>query len=424
MSGKLPVMVGKVLHMLSQRPSLTGSGITLDSMVDIARETGWDQHAIVGSPSSSTAPDVGGLPRGSISPLLFDRHPLNFPIPGMSDVMPYSSTRFSTMPWAQLKVYIDSWRHHLNDVIDHFEPDIIHSHHIWLLSSIIKDVAPRTPVITHCHATGLRQMTLCPHLADRVARGCSRNEQFAVLHREHAEKLARVLHLPTHRIHIVGAGYNERVFHAEQRTDAHDRNIVYAGKFSHAKGLPWLLDAVENLAQKHSDLTLHVAGSGAGAQSENLRRRMMSMAPTVVLHGQLTQPALADLMRRCKICVLPSFHEGLPLALVEAFACGCRIVATRLPGVEDGLAPSLGDALDLVSLPRLRSADIPLDRDIPAFVEELTDTLDAALNAPSVDTASAAFARNLAPFTWRAVFERVEKIWKTASNTLKMIQCD
>ncbi len=411
---KLPVMAGKVLHVLSQRPSLTGSGITLDSMVDIAREAGWDQHAVVGSPASSPAPDVGGLPRGSISPLLFGSFPLDFPIPGMSDVMPYPSTRFSSMAEARLKVYTDSWQRHLGEVIDHFKPDIIHSHHIWLLSSIIKDVAPHTPVITHCHATGLRQMTLCPYLADRVTRGCSRNEQFAVLHREHAEKLAEVLHLPTHRIHLVGAGYDERVFHTERRSDARNKNIIYAGKFSHAKGLPWLLDAVKNLTRKHSGLTLHVAGSGAGAQSEDLRERMISMSPAVVLHGQLTQPALADLMRRCKICVLPSFHEGLPLALVEAFACGCRIVSTRLPGVEDGLAPYLGAALDLVSLPRLKGADKPLERDIPAFVEELTDTLDAALDAPPVDTASAAFARSLAPFTWRAVFERVEKIWETA----------
>ncbi len=411
---KLPVKRGKALHVLSQRPSMTGSGITLDSMVDIAGETGWDQHAVVGSPVSSPSPDVGGLPRGSISPLLFDSLPLNFPIPGMSDVMPYPSTRFSSMSEAQLKTYADSWQRHLNEIIDHFKPDIIHSHHIWLLSSIIKDVAPDIPVITHCHATGLRQMTLCPHLADRVSRGCSRNEQFAVLHSEHAEKLAEVLHLPTHRIHLVGAGYDERVFHAEHRLKAQNTNIIYAGKFSHAKGLPWLLDAVKNLTPKHSGLTLHVAGSGAGAQSEDLRERMISMSPTVVLHGQLTQIALADLMRRCKICVLPSFHEGLPLALVEAFACGCRIVSTRLPGVEDGLAPSLGAALDLVSMPRLRDADIPLEQDIPAFVEELTDTLDAALNAPPVDTASVAFSTSLAPFTWRAVFKRVEKIWKAA----------
>ena len=56
---------------------------------------------------------------------------------------------------------------------------------------------------------------------------------------------------------------------------------------------------------------------------------MLSMAPAVTLHGQLNQPQLAVLMRRCGVCVLPSFYEGLPLVLIEAAACGCRIVAAE-----------------------------------------------------------------------------------------------
>ena len=71
------------------------------------------------------------------------------------------------------------------------------------------------------------------------------------------------------------------------------------------------------------------------------------------------------------VFVLPSFSEGLPLVLVEALACGCRLVATRLPGVVSGLAEPLGDALDLVDLPRLERVDQPDPRDLPAFVETL-----------------------------------------------------
>ena len=50
-------------------------------------------------------------------------------------------------------------------------------------------------------------------------------------------------------------------------------------------------------------------------------------------------------MRRCAVCVLPSFYEGVPLVLVEAAACGCRIVATALPGVIEQIAPYLNDAI-------------------------------------------------------------------------------
>ena len=96
-----------------------------------------------------------------------------------------------------------------------------------------------------------------------------------------------------------------------------------------------------------------VAGSGAGEEADRLRTRMLAMAPTVVLHGQLSQAALAELMRTCAVFVLPSFYEGLGLVLVEALACGCRLVATALPGVQEQLAPLLGPALQKVAMPRM-----------------------------------------------------------------------
>jgi glycosyltransferase involved in cell wall biosynthesis len=134
---------------------------------------------------------------------------------------------------------------------------------------------------------------------------------------------------------------------------------------------------------------------------------MEAMAPVVVRHGQLDQAALADLMRRCDICVLPSFYEGVPLVLVEAAACGCRIVSTALPGVIEQIESHLGDRLDLVPLPRLAGVDQPDVEDLPRFVEDLTAALTRALQAEKQIPAP-----DLGHFTWDAVFGRVEKIWR------------
>ena len=409
-----------VLHLLSQRPSLTGSGVTLDALVRHARDAGWRQAVVVGVPRSEPHPAVGDLAPSSIHPLLFGpggHGGLDFPVPGMSDVMPYESTRFASLEEGQLAAYRQAWRDHLARVIDRVRPDVIHAHHIWLLSALLRDVAPDTPIVSQCHATGLRQLALCPHLADEVRRGCARNDRFVVLHHEHAAQLAQALGVGRDRIHEVGAGYREELFHPGGRAapDRAAKQLLYIGKFSEAKGLPWLLDALEHLTPHHADLTLHVAGDGAGDEAEALRRRMEAMAPTVVLHGQLTQPALADLMRRCAVCVLPSLYEGVPLVLVEALACGCRLVATRLPGIVHQLAPHLGDGLDLVDLPRLQTIDTPAPADLPDFVERLRAALDAALHKPppTVDP------RRLAPFTWSALFHRVESVWLTLIKEAK-----
>jgi len=409
-------MPERVLHILSQRPSLTGSGVTLDALVRHAAEAGWEQAVVVGVPSEDPNPQVGALPAEQLFPLVFGGSDLPFALPGMSDVMPYPSSRFSTLTATELDQYRHAWRRHLRRVVATVQPHIVHSHHIWLLSSLLKDVAPDLPVVTQCHATGLRQMILCPHLADEVRRGVGRNDGFLVLHDEHADLLGRTLAVSSDRIEVVGAGYREDLFHTRGRETtsaaATPIRLLYVGKYSAAKGLPWLLDAFGELRRQNPRLELHVAGSGAGEEANDLRQRMTAMVPAVVLHGQLDQPELATLMRRCKVCVLPSFYEGVPLVLVEALACGCRLVTTALPGVLSRLAPGLAPAMELVPLPRLRDADRPVAADLPGFVHDLRTALALALSRPPLGDPAETMAAALAEFSWRSVFERVETVWR------------
>jgi len=397
----------RVLHLLSQRPSLTGSGITLDAIVRHAGAAGWEQRVVVGAPSDDSAPEIGGLDDDHILPLAFGAGRLPFAVPGMSDVMPYPSTVFGAMTDHEVERYRSEWRRHLRAVIGSFAPDVIHSHHVWLMSSLLKDIAPNIPVVTQCHATGLRQMALVPSLAPEVRSGCARNDAFVVLHQGHADNLARRLDITAERIHVVGAGYRDDLFHPRGRDPGQSSALLYIGKYSAAKGLPWLLDAFERLSLHDPDLRLHIAGDGAGDEAGSLRERMRTMAPGVVRHGQLAQAELAELMRRSTVCVLPSFFEGLPLVLVEALASGCRLVATDLPGVVDELAPRIGDALELVELPAMAGIDNPVPAELPAFVDRLEAGIERALQAPPLGDQTGI----LASFTWPAVFERIEHVW-------------
>jgi len=402
-----------VLHILSQRPGLTGSGVTLDALVRRAAAAGWTQHVVVGVPNADPAPAVGDLDPTHVSALTFEGGRVDFPVPGMSDVMPYRSTRFSDMTEQQLSAYRDAWRFHLAGAVERFAPHVIHSHHLWIVSSMIKDVAPGIPVATQCHATGLRQMRLCPHLADDVRRGCARNERFLALHAGDAGEIARQLRVADERVHVVGAGYRDDLFHATGRRPAAAPRLVYVGKYSVAKGLPWVLDAVQRLARDRPGLELHVVGSGAGTEADALLSRMQSMEPVVRLHGTLSQERLAELLRTCHAFVLPSFYEGVPLVVVEALACGCRPVATDVPGVRDELARHLGPALIRVPLPRLKGVDTPHPEDLPAFVDDLSRAIETALDEP-IDLAAA--DDGLGRYTWTAVSHRVEAIWHRLSN--------
>jgi glycosyltransferase involved in cell wall biosynthesis len=55
----------------------------------------------------------------------------------------------------------------------------------------------------------------------------------------------------------------------------------------------------------------------------------------VELVGSVPPEQVIGLLLDHDALLLPSFYEGLPLTLLEAQACGCVPVASRLPGVTD-----------------------------------------------------------------------------------------
>lgn len=406
-------MTDTVLHVLSQRPALTGSGVTLDAIVKCAARSGWRQHVVVGVPLEDSLPKVASLPRENVHPLIFGRADLPFPLPGMSDVMPYRSTRFAEMSAEQITAYQRAWQSHLRAVVAEVQPDIIHSHHVWLVSAFIKDVAPKVKVVTHCHATGLRQMSLAPHLAESVLKGCRRNDHFFALHDEQAAELGRLLNIEESRISVIGAGYNEELFHTAGRRSSPTFRLVYAGKLSSAKGLPWLLDAVRQLTDEGVQITLDVAGSGSTEEARLLRQRLADFGSNVRYHGHLSQEELANLLRASSVFVLPSFYEGLPLVLVEALASGCRLVSTRLPGVTDRLVKYFQDAVELVPLPRMRRVDTPDPADLPSFTSNLADAIRRAIHLPPLDSESSILKAVKLNFSWSSVFARIESVWNS-----------
>ncbi|MEZ4386903.1 MAG: glycosyltransferase family 4 protein [Candidatus Krumholzibacteriia bacterium] len=405
----------RVLFILSQRPELTGSGITVDALVRQAIAAGHEPWVLCGVPAGERAPEVGGLPPGRVTTVRFgDGGDLPFAVPGMSDVMPYASTVWSTMTADQLSIYRDIWKQAICTTAARCRPDLVHGNHLWLVSSLLPEALPGVPALAHCHGTGLRQMALCPQLREQILPGLRRLRGFAVLHDDHAQQIAAILGAARSDIHVVGAGYRDELFHLSADTDADARrdHLAYVGKFAAAKGLPWLLDACEACWAAGEPLTLHVIGDGAGAEAEALRRRMQDLAPRVMIHGRLGQADLADRLRRCAALVLPSFYEGLPLVLAEARACGCRLVSTALPGVVKQLAPAFGPALDLVEPPRLSGPDTPESADLPGFTRRLARAVAAAAVAPLLPPTTG----ELAPFTWAAVFARVEQAWQAAAR--------
>jgi len=401
----------KILHLLSQRPELTGSGMYVQAVMRQAALRGHENFLVAGIPDGP-APDLEVIDGSTCAFVRFGGGGLPFPVVGMSDVMPYPNTRFSDLTPEDVDAYEEAFALELTRVVEDFSPDIIHSHHLWLVSALARKLFPEIPMVTSCHGTDLRQFETCPNLAGLVLGHCGGVNGVMALTRTQAEKIASLYNMPKERIHVVGGGYDEERFSPVEKASTPPVEILYAGKLSLAKGVPWLLKSLTRL----TDLPwrLHLAGSSNGAEKELCHALAENLGDRVVFHGMLPQDDLAGLMKKSHLFVLPSFFEGLPLVLLEALASGCRLVATSLPGVRELLGEPTDDLFRIINLPPLETVDSPYAADEERleerFAEALRGQICRIMENPTIDMASA--QKILAPYTWPGVFDRIERVYE------------
>ncbi len=403
----------RVLHCLSQIPGKTGSGIYLQSIIREAAEKGIEQAVVCGLPATMTTAEAQlEIVSENIFPVYFESPELPFPVAGMSDVMPYPSTRFSNFTPLQLEQYETAFSKTLNDVVSKFSPNIIHTHHLWLMTALVKKLFPEIHVVTSVHGTELRQLKLAQQLSKKVINGISQIDKVMVLNHEQRRQVITEFDFPAERVVVTGTGYRQDLFCRSFCAKEEVPTIIYAGKLSRAKGVPWLLKAFTKIEE---DSVLWIAGSGDGPEAEEIRTAAANDT-RVELLGALSQAELAAYFQRAHIMVLPSFYEGLPLVLLEALACDCRVVVTDLPGIrelvsEDAVAEEL---VNCISKPPLTDPDILEKEHEKPFLDNLERALRKQLGKIKEQQFICGhnLQRTLDETGWHKVFTRIEKVYE------------
>jgi glycosyltransferase involved in cell wall biosynthesis len=182
--------------------------------------------------------------------------------------------------------------------------------------------------------------------------------------------------------------------------------VLFVGFFSRDKRPDLLLDAWMRVAQRIGQaIVLVCVGATRSAYFEvdpRLAEGMRERADAAGLGGRLmfVEPTneLDRYFRSADVFALPSAREAMPMALLEAMACGLPCVAWRLPRVtdvivDDGLSGLLVDSTD-------RLAD--------ALESLVTDTSRAqAIGARARQTIVDRFGVDRAAERWLAAYRRV-----------------
>lgn len=395
----------KILSITAQKPHSTGSGTYLTELVRAFDRMGHRQAVVCGifpddavdfpegvscypvffseKPEASNKPDPDLLAAPCKAPAgRFDTLP--FPVVGMSDIMPYESTRYRDLTPEMVSQFEKAFigtpgkAGAVSRAIEDLDPDLIICHHLFLLTALVRKHFPERRIIGISHGTDLRQMVNCDNLRELVRPHIAKLDMALALHEEQRTQIMELFGLDGSKVAVIGSGYNDRLFNTEdriERTPGEPVRICYAGKISRPKGVPEMLKALSMLADdsKVPPFELTMAG---GCQDDALKDTLEELPDHATWLGQIPQPALAELLRRTDIFVLPSYFEGLPLVLIEAMASGAVPVSTDLPGVRPWIDANVGHPnVIYVAMPEMKSIDEPTDDGREAFTSDLTAVL-------------------------------------------------
>lgn len=166
------------------------------------------------------------------------------------------------------------------------------------------------------------------------------------------EDLIRYEKIRRNKIITVPNGVDQRLFEGRIESEAKKGEIGISGRYPilgigarlvEIKGIEYLLGAVSELRERYPGILLVIAGTGPCEERLKNLAGELEISDHVAFLGPRRD--MHELLRVFDMYVLPSLSEGMPLALLEAMAAGCPVVATKVGGVPDIIADEYNGVL-------------------------------------------------------------------------------
>jgi alpha-maltose-1-phosphate synthase len=195
-------------------------------------------------------------------------------------------------------------------------------------------------------------------------------------------------------------------------------SVVFVGRITRQKGLPYLLRAAR-LLPKEVQLVL-AAGApdtpGILAEvTEGVRALQEERTGVVWLDRLLSQQELSAALTAATVFVCPSVYEPLGIVNLEAMACGAAVVGTATGGIPEVIVD--GETGRLVPIDQADDGTgTPLDPD--RFVTDLANTLTEVLSDQQAADrmGQAGRARAETHFSWATISQQTQAVYRSLAS--------
>lgn len=137
------------------------------------------------------------------------------------------------------------------------------------------------------------------------------------------------------KFHIVRCGLHLEEFSPRPPVKAPARKILCVGRVCPSKGQAILLQAAQILKTKGRDFEVLFLGGGEDLEALKRRTEEDHLTDKVTFAGPVGHQRVKEELLKADLFVLPSFAEGIPVALMEAMAAGVPVVSTNITGIPE-----------------------------------------------------------------------------------------
>jgi phosphatidylinositol alpha-1,6-mannosyltransferase len=179
--------------------------------------------------------------------------------------------------------------------------------------------------------------------------------------------------------------------------------LLCVGRLIERKGQRQLIRAVQHLYAEGFNITLELVGDGDSLKAYQVLVQQLGLRDRVSFCGYVPREEIAAHYLAAHVFILPSYNEGMSVALLEAMAAGLPLVCTQTGGA-DQLVQESGPAANGFT-----------------FAWGDVDTLTAALRSLALDRSlarrmGAASRERATCFTWDTASQKILELLKDSAG--------
>lgn len=317
-------------------------------------------------------------------------------------------------------------------MVQHLQGDIVHSH-TWYanfaghLASLLHGV----PHVITAHSLE----PLRPWKAEQLGGGYRVSSYIEQTAYESAARIIAVSNgmrqdilrayptLDPEKVEVVYNGIDSKKWQPRHDTDSlielgidpDARSVVFVGRITRQKGLPYFLRAAKSLP---ADVQLILCAGAPDtpeikSEVEHLVDELSKTRKGVIWIPQhLPVAKLSAILSNATLFACPSIYEPLGIVNLEAMACGAPVIATATGGIPEVVVN--GETGWLVPIDQFEDGS-GTPKDPNRFVSDWANTLNAALEAPNLKLAGElGRKRAVEEFSWESIATRTLEVYHRA----------